>query len=346
MMPVPAERKIIVAYGEVMLRLKSPGFERMLQSPQLEVCVGGAEMNVLASLARFGHDARLVTTLPDNALGEAALAELLALGIGTAGIHRRPGRIGLYFLESGHGLRAGQVIYDRAGSAFARDEAARPWAELLTGATLLHLTGITPALSLHAAAGSLEAAKQARRIGLTVSLDVNFRAQLWAVAPSARDAALVPLLHQADILFASCGDLTASLGLPSDPNTGSPIEEFERLSAAALGRLPELDVICTCLRLGEHADRARLIAVGRTRHELYRSAERQINSMVDRIGSGDAFAAGVLHGRMGSQSIGQSLEFGLAAAVLKHSVPGDVNRVSEAEVTACLAGASAALIRR
>jgi 2-dehydro-3-deoxygluconokinase len=346
MMPATATKKAVVAYGEVMLRLKSPGFERMLQSPLLEVCVGGAEMNVLASLARFGHEARLVTTLPDHALGEVALAEIRALGIGTTGINRCPGRIGLYFSESGHGHRPGQVIYDRAHSAFVLDEAARSWADLLSDAALLHLTGITPALSIHAAASSLQAAQQARRLGMTVSLDVNFRAQLWETAPHARDVALAPLLHQAHILFASCGDLAASLGLPLDPNLDSPIEEFERLSASALEQLPQLEVICTCLRLGDHADRARLIAVGRTRRESYRSAERQIHSMVDRIGTGDAFAAGVLHARLGGQSIGRSLDFGLAAAALKHSVAGDINRVSEAEVTACLTGVSAAHIRR
>ena len=346
MMLVTATNKAVVAYGEVMLRLKSPGFQRMLQSPLLEVCVGGAELNVLASLAQFGHEARLVTTLPDHALGEVALAEIRALGIGTTGINRRPGRIGLYFLEGGHGFRPGQIIYDRAGSAFVLDEADRSWVEVLSDAALLHLTGITPALSVHAAASSLRAAQHARRLGLTVSLDVNFRAQLWEAAPHTREAALTPLLRQAHILFASCGDLAASLGLPLGPNLDSPMEAFERLSASALEHLPDLEVICTCLRLGEQADRARLIAVGRTRRESYRSAERQIHSMVDRIGTGDAFAAGVLHGRLGDQSLGGSLDFGLAAAVLKHSVAGDINRVSETEVTACMNGVSAALIRR
>ena len=129
-------------------------------------------------------------------------------------------------------------------------------------------------------------------------------------------------------------------------NPDKPIEEFERLSALALERLPGLEIVCTCPRLGEQADRARLIAVGRTRHALYRSAEREIHSMVDRIGSGDAFAAGVLHSRLCGQPVERALDFGLAAAALKHSVVGDVNRVSEAEVTECLSGAAAALIRR
>jgi 2-dehydro-3-deoxygluconokinase len=344
--PATAPRKPIVAYGEVLLRLRSPGFERLLQSPRLDVCVGGAELNVLASLARFGHATRLVTTLPDHALGEAALAEIRALGIDTGAILRRPGRMGLYFLEAGHGLRPAQIIYDRAGSAFELDDSPRFWPDLLAEAGLLHLTGITPALSLRSAAGNQAAAEHARRLGLTVSVDVNFRAQLWANAPHSREVLLLPLLRQAHIVFASSGDLAASFGLPMNPPSGSSIEEFERVSADALDRLPNVEIICTCLRVGEFADQARLVAVGRTRRELHRSAEREIPSMVDRIGTGDAFAAGVLHHRLGGRPMGQSLEFGLAAAALKHSVPGDINRVSEAEITACMERASAAFIRR
>ena len=336
----------MVAYGEVLLRLRSPGFERLLQSPRLDVCVGGAEMNVLASLARFGHETRLVTTVPDHALGEMALAEIRALGIDTSAILRRPGRMGLYFLEAGHGLRSGQIIYDRAGSAFSLDDTPRSWPDLLANAGLLHLTGITPALSTVAAANNLLAAQHARRLGLIVSVDVNFRAQLWAAAPQSREALLLPLLRQAHIVFASSGDLSASLGLSLNPAADSAIEEFKRVSADALDRLPDLEVIGTCLRLGEFADQARLVAVGRTRRESHRTAEREIPGMVDRIGTGDAFAAGVLHHWLRGQPIGPSLEFGLAAAALKHSVPGDVNRVSEAEVTACMERASAAFIRR
>ena len=337
----------MVAYGEVLLRLRSPGFERLLQSPRLDVCVGGAEMNVLASLARFGHESeRLVTTVPDHAFGEMALAEIRALGIDTSAILRRPGRMGLYFLEAGHGLRSGQIIYDRAGSAFSLDDTPRSWPDLLANAGLLHLTGITPALSAVAAANNLLAAQHARRLGLIVSVDVNFRAQLWAAAPHSREALLLPLFRQAHIVFASSGDLSASLGLSLNPAADSASEEFKRVSADALDRLPDLEFIGTCLRLGEFADQARLVAVGRTRRESHRTAEREIPGMVDRIGTGDAFAAGVLHHWLRGQPIGPSLEFGLAAAALKHSVPGDVNRVSEAEVTACMERASAAFIRR
>jgi 2-dehydro-3-deoxygluconokinase len=346
MTPESAAEKAVVAYGEVLLRLRSPSYERLLQTPRLDVCVGGAEMNVLASLARFGHATRLVTTLPDHALGDAALTEIRAHGIDARAILRRPGRMGLYFLEAGHGLRPGQVIYDRAGSGFALDDSPRSWPDLLSNAGLLHLTGITPALSTHAAANNLLAAQHARRLGLKVSVDVNFRAQLWAAAPHSREALLLPLLREAHIVFASSGDLAVSLGLPLNSATEAPIEEHERLSAEAFERLPNIDVICTCLRVGEFADQARLVAVGRTRHQSHRSTAREIPSMVDRIGTGDAFAAGVLHQWLRGRPIGPSLEFGLAAAALKHSVPGDVNRVSEAEVTACMDRASAAFIRR
>jgi len=346
MTPASATGNAVVAYGEVLLRLRSPGFERLLQTPRLDLCIGGAEMNVLASLARFGHATRLVTTVPDHALGEAALAEIRAHGIDAAAILRRPGRMGLYFLEAGHGLRPGQIIYDRAGSAFALDDSPRSWPDLLANAGVLHLTGITPALSAHAAANNLLAAQHARHLGLKVSVDVNFRAQLWANAPQSREAVLLPLLREAHIIFASAGDLATSFGQSLQPATGSPIEEFERVSGKALDRLPNVEIICTCLRMGEFADQARLVALGRTRRESHRSTEREIPGMVDRIGTGDAFAAGVLHHWLGGRPIGTALEFGLAAAALKHSVPGDVNRVSEAEVTACMDRASAAFIRR
>jgi 2-dehydro-3-deoxygluconokinase len=344
--PRGAASKSAVAYGEVLLRLKAPGFERLLQTPRLEVCVGGAEMNVLASLARFGHGTRMITTLPDDPLGDGALGEIRALGIGTAGVGRAPGRIGLYFAESGHGARAGRVLYDRARSAFALDETTQSWADLLAGADLLHLTGITPALSAHAAANCLLAAREARRLGMTVSLDMNFRAQLWAQSPASFEAALAPRLQETHILFANCADLKATLRLASNPDSGAPFEEFERLSAAALERLPELRLLCTCVRLGEHADRAQLTALGRSRQEYHRSADRRIHSMVDRIGTGDAFAAGVLHGYLEAYPTGRALEFGLAAAVLKHSISGDVNRVNREEVESCLTGASAGLLRR
>jgi 2-dehydro-3-deoxygluconokinase len=354
MTPEPASETAVVGYGEVLLRLRSPGYERLLQSPSLDVCVGGAEMNVLASLARFGHETRFVTTLPDHALGEAALAEIRAHGLDVGAILRRPGRMGLYFLEAGHGLRPGQVIYDRAGSAFALDDSPRTWPDLLANAGLLHLTGITPALSNHAAANNLLAAQHGRRLGVTVSVDINFRAQLWTAVSQSREALLLPLLREAQLVFASSGDLAKSLGLPLDSapkeehghQSAAALEQFERLSAAAFERLPTVEIICTCLRVGEFADQARLIAVGRSRRDWYRSAEREIPSMVDRIGTGDAFAAGVLHHWLRSQHLGPSLEFGLAAAALKHSVPGDVNRVTEAEVIACRDRASAAFVRR
>jgi len=342
--PSDASAKTVVAYGEVMLRLKSPGHERLLQSPAFEVCVGGAEMNVLASLMRFGRPTRLVTTLPDHALGEAALAEIRALGIEASRINRQPGRMGLYFLEGGQGSRAGQVIYDRAGSAFAADVTERVWPELLADAGLLHLTGITPALSERCAFECLEAARHARRLGIPVSVDVNHRAQLWTAAGKRPAAVLAPLLREADLLFASSRDLQMILELPQP---SAPLDEaFGDLTAAALKHLPQLKLVGTCIRLGEHSDHVRIFAMGRGRAEFHRTVERQILSIVDRVGAGDAFAAGVLHGILGGRSLGPALEFGLAAAALKHTIPGDINRVSEAEVSACVSGTPASLLRR
>jgi 2-dehydro-3-deoxygluconokinase len=327
----------VVAYGEVLLRLKSPGDERLLQGRVLEASVGGAELNVLASLSQFGRATRLATTLPDHSLGDAALAEIRALGIDTGAVNRRPGRLGIYFLERGQGARAGQVIYDRAGSAFAMDTSERSWPDLLSGASCLHLTGITPALSSDAAAGCLEAARAARRLGITVSLDINHRAQLWAATGNSAGAALAPLCAETTWLFANGRDMQMIL-----EEDGS----FEQLSASMLQRAPQLKLVCTCSRTGHHADRIVLGATGRTRTAFCATTERQIYSVVDRVGAGDAFAAGVLHGLLGAEPLQDALEFGLAAAVLKHTVPGDINRVSKAEVLASVKGVPASLLRR
>lgn len=343
----------IVAFGEVLLRLNSPGAERLLQSARLEAHVGGAELNTLAALSGFGHETRLITTLPQNPLGDAALTVVRSLGIETSHLRRQPGRMGLYFAERGQGCRAGQVFYDRGGSAFALDDNPRPWPALLRNARWLHLTGITPPLGDGPAAAAIEAAAAAGSIGVPMSLDANFRAQLWAAAGKPPETLLAPLLKQAAVVFASADDLavmkqcSASEGdRAPDGNTGTTsIERYAAATARTLEALPKAQLICSCLRFGDQADSNRLVAAGRDRHGFHVTAERTVSGIVERIGSGDAFAAAVLHMYLQGADLARALEFGLAAAALKHSIVGDFSRFSLAEIEALRQG-QPALLRR
>lgn len=349
----------IVAFGEVLLRLNSPGAERLLQSARLEAHVGGAELNTLAALSGFGHETRLITTLPQNPLGDAALAVVRSLGIQTGDLRRQPGRMGLYFAERGQGCRAGQVFYDRGGSAFALDDNPRPWPVLLRNTRWLHLTGITPPLGDGPATAAIEAAAAAGRLGVPMSLDVNFRAQLWAVASKPPETLLAPLLKQATVVFASAddlavmnqrsashGDTAAGSDSAPDGNAGAtPVERYAAATARTLEALPKAQLICSCLRFGDQADSNRLVAAGRDRHGFHVTAERTVSGIVERIGSGDAFAAAVLHMHLQGAGLAQALEFGLAAAALKHSIVGDFSRISLAEIEALRQGRPA-LLRR
>jgi len=340
----------IVAFGEVLLRLNSPGAERLLQSARLEAHVGGAELNTLAALSGFGHETRLITTLPQNPLGDAALAVVGSLGIETSHLRRQPGRMGLYFAERGQGCRAGQVFYDRGGSAFALDDNPRPWPALLRNARWLHLTGITPPLGDGPATAAIEAAAAAASIGVPMSLDVNFRAQLWAAASKPPETLLAPLLKQATVVFGSADDLAVMQQYSAPGGNGAPdgatsIERYAAATARALEALPKAQLICSCLRFGDQADSNRLVAAGRDRHGFHVTAERTVSGIVERIGSGDAFAAAVLHMYLQGADLARALEFGLAAAALKHSIVGDFSRFSLAEIEALRQG-QPALLRR
>jgi 2-dehydro-3-deoxygluconokinase len=338
----------IVAVGEVLLRLKSPGPERLFQSPALEARFGGAELNALAALSSLGHSTSLVTTLPESVIGDAALAEIRRLGVGVAAINRAPGRMGLYFAESGQGVRSGLVLYDRAGSAFANSAGTGfDWGSLLADAGLLHLTGVTPAVSPRGSQAAADAVASALTLGKDVSFDVNFRAPLWEGGAQQAQVTLGSLMRSATTLFASAYDLATFLALKGKVGgMHSGLAEYEALTAAAFDALPRLRMICTYERTGDHATHNTLVAAGRDQRGFYVTAPRKVEGIVDRIGAGDAFAAGVLHQLLAAKSCPEALEFALAATALKHSVPGDVNLASEEEITAILAGHSPAKIRR
>lgn len=326
----------IVCFGELLLRLGAPGRQMLLQSPVLEVHVGGAEANVAVSLARFGHDARMVGVVADNALGEAALGELRRHRVDTRGVQQAVGRMGLYFLTPGAIQRPSEVLYDRADSAFARaGGGTHDWPALLAGADWLHVSGVTPALGQRAADGVLSAVRAARAAGTKVSFDGNFRPKLWQAWGGDAPTILRGLMAEADLLFASHRDLQVVLGLEFPQAT--PQERFAAGAAAAFQAFPHLRQMAATVRVQRSVDHHVISAITALRDgALHTTAARDVSPIVDRIGTGDAFAAGVLHGGLAGLSAQDALDFGVAAACLKHSLPGDFNLVGAADVHALL----------
>nr|WP_298149547.1 sugar kinase [uncultured Pseudoxanthomonas sp.] len=326
----------IVCFGELLLRLGAPGRQMLLQSPVLEVHVGGAEANVAVSLARFGHDARMVGVVADNALGEAALGELRRHRVDTRGVQQAVGRMGLYFLTPGAIQRPSEVLYDRADSAFARaGGGTHDWPALLAGADWLHVSGVTPALGQRAADGVLSAVRAARAAGTKVSFDGNFRPKLWQAWGGDAPTILRGLMAEADLLFASHRDLQVVLGLEFPQAT--PQERFAAGAAAAFQAFPHLRQMAATVRVQRSVDHHVISAITALRDgALHTTAARDVSPIVDRIGTGDAFAAGVLHGGLAGLSAQDALDFGVAAACLKHSLPGDFNLVGAADIHALL----------
>lgn len=335
-------RQRIVCFGEVLLRLSAPGRERLLQSGRLEACVGGAEANVAVSLARFGHDAAMVGRIADNALGRAAAGELRRHGVDVAALLPGPGRQGLYFLTPGAGQRPSEVLYDREASAFAtQPPAPADWAGLLAGAAWLHVSGVTPALGQACADATLAAMRAARASGIRVSMDGNFRPSLWARWPGDPRAILGGLFAEADLLFADARDIALVLEPGAEAGAVDPVERFFLAAGRAFAAFPALQRMVATVRRTDSSDEHALGAVLADRDGgQHRLPPQAVTGIVDRIGAGDAFAAGVLHGILEGLGDAASLRFGLAAAVLKHSIPGDFNLVDIGEVEALVAGGS------
>lgn len=336
----------ILCFGELLLRLGAPGRELLLQSPRLEVQVGGAEANVAVSLARLGHHAAMVGTVADNALGHAALGELRRHGVDTSRMQARAGRMGLYFLATGAGHRPSEVLYDRADSAFAL---AAPedydWPALLAGTAWLHVSGVTPALGPRTARAAAEAVRAARGAGIDVSFDGNFRPKLWAAWDGDPAAILPPLLTGASIAFADHRDIDVVLGAGDDAHDahdghdGTHARRFAAAASRAFQAFPRLQRIACTTRTQDSVDHHALGALMATRGgELLRVEDRPLPGIVDRIGAGDAFAAGVLHGLASGWGDKDSLRFGHAAGCLKHAVPGDFNLVGGDDIQAFVDG--------
>ncbi|RDE07171.1 sugar kinase [Sphingomonas aracearum] len=325
-----------LAFGEIMLRLSPPGRELLLQTPKLDVWVAGAEANVATQLARLGHAVGFATRVPDNDLGRAAVTTLRGHGVDTSAIQLAGERMGLYFVTSGAGMRATEVIYDRAHSAFAEAPVeAWDWDTLLSGVDRLHLSGITPALGPVPARSALAAVEAASARGIAVSFDGNWRGKLWERWDSDPRGILSGIVAHADLMFGNHQDVALLLGR----TFSSDGEERRREAAeAAFAAFPKLQVMASTARHVEHVDLHRLSARVETREAVAQTAEVEIAGIVDRIGGGDAFAAGVLHALRSGGGIEDAARTGLAVTVLKHSLPGDAALFRQADIDAYLAG--------
>lgn len=320
----------VVCFGEMLLRLSPPAGTPLARASALAMHFGGAEANVAVALASLGTPARMITALPDNALGFAAKASLGAAGVDTRFVCVAPGRLGLYFFEPPAGPRAGRVTYDRAGTVFSLAPASLfAFGDALRGSALLHVSGITPALGpagVELARAAIAAAKAA---GVTISFDANYRANLWQSWNSDPRAILQELIGEATILFGNHRDLSLLLGREF---SGAGPEKRREAAEAAFAAFPKLQLQASTARQVVNAGHHRLAARVDTRKDHWQTDEIAVAGIVDRIGSGDAFAAGVLHRHLATSPLRAIAESGLALAALKHGVSGDAIVATEAEL--------------
>ena len=339
----------VVTFGEIMLRLSPPGFERLLQSPSLVATWGGGEANVAVSLAAFGLESWYVTRLPANALGDAAVRALRGEGVRTEAIARGGARVGVYFTEAGASQRASTVLYDRAHSAISEIESgAVDWPNVMTGAAWLHVTGITPALGHRAADATAAAITAARSAGAKVSVDLNFRRKLWTEAQA--QAVMRPLVREVDVVIANEEDLQSTLGIhvpDTDVKIGSLAVDAYRAAARELSETLGVRMVAITLRESLSAsDNGWSAALYQHDEGLFLTGQHYDVRLVDRIGGGDAFAAGLIYGLVTGRSAEASLRFAIAASALKQTIPGDFNRVSVDEVDRLAGGDASGRVQR
>ncbi|MGV1681551.1 sugar kinase [Sphingopyxis sp. NJF-3] len=330
--------KTIACFGEIVLRLAIPAGEQPLQSPRFDVHVGGAEANVAVALAALGHRVRMISALPEGPIGDAAIAELRRHGVDTGAILRRPGRVGLYYHLPGGPARASEVVYDRADSAFAAAEpGAWDWAALLADAGWLHLSGVTPALGQHGADAALAAARTAHAAGIGLSFDGNWRGRLWERWDGDPATILRAIIGEATLLFGNHRDAALLLGRDFSGDGG---ERRRDAALALLAAFPNLDLVASTARHIVGPDRHEIAARIDRRAASCQTEARVVAPIVDRIGTGDAFAAGVLHGLFTGADIEGAAQRGLALATLKHGLRGDFAPFSSAALAGATAGSS------
>jgi 2-dehydro-3-deoxygluconokinase len=339
----------VVTFGEIMLRLGPPGFERLFQSPMLTATFGGGEANVAVSLAQFGLDSCYVTRLPPHAIGDAVIRALRAEGVRTDYIVRGGSRLGIYFTETGASQRASTVIYDRAHSAISEIPAdAVAWDRVMDGASWFHVTGITPALGPNGIAATKAAIAAAKNAGARVSVDLNYRRKLWTEAQAQQT--MTPLMRDVDVVIANEEDLQSVLGVHvegADVTGGTLDAAGYRKAAERVTNEFGPSMVAITLRESLSASDNGWSALlwdgaSGTLHQSQRYSVR----LIDRIGGGDSFAAGLIFGLVSGRPQDQSLRFAVAASALKQTIPGDFNRLSVAEVDALAKGDASGRVQR
>lgn len=337
----------IVTLGEIMLRLSTPGHSRFVQSDSFDVVYGGGEANVAVSCANYGHEAYYVTRLPVHEIGQAAVNALRRYGVRTDFIARGGSRVGIYFLESGAAMRPSKVIYDRAGSAIAE---ALPedfdFDAIMEGADWFHWSGITPAISDRAAELTRLACEAAKRHGVTVSVDLNFRKKLWTKEKA--QSVMRPLMHYVDVCIGNEEDAELCLGFKPDADVEggkTDAEGYKGIFRAMADQFGFKYVVST-LRESFSASHNGWKAMIYDGKEFYESKRYDILPIVDRVGGGDSFSGGLIHGLLTKATQGEALEFAVAASALKHTIDGDFNMVSAAEVEALAGGDSSGRVQR
>ncbi len=337
----------IVTFGEIMLRLAPDDYERIIQTNRFQATYGGGEANVAVSLAQLGDECWFVTRLPENALGDAAIRTLSGYGVRVDHIIRGGQRIGIYFLEQGASLRPSRVIYDRAGSAITEIKTGSlEWSAIFKGKDWFHITGITPAISKSAAAVSLEAVRTAKHAGLRVSCDLNYRRKLWT-----RDEAqtvMAELVRYTDLIIANEEDAADVFGIRAgadDVKEGKLDSAQYRDVAEQLAALSGAGKVAITLRESLSASDNNWSALLFDGENFYESRKYAIH-IVDRVGGGDSFGAGLIHGLLRGWEMQTALEFAVAASALKQTIPGDMNLVKEDEVMAVVKGDVAGRVQR
>lgn len=342
--------KTTVTFGEIMLRLAPPGFERILQTGRFVATFGGGEANVAVALAQLGLPAAFVTVLPDkNPIADAVVGELRRFGVDASRILRGKGRMGVYYVEGGANQRPSKVVYDRDYSAIAL---AKPgdikWDQVLIGAGWFHITGITPAISSSAADLALESVNKAREKGITVSCDLNYRKNLWKWGKPATEV-MRELVKNIDIAIANEEDVQMALGIQADVDVHSGSldrAQYAKLTAKVLGEYPNLKAIAITLRESRSASHNGWSACLNDRQAFLVSRSYEITHIVDRVGSGDSFAAGLIYGFQTLPTHQEALEFAVATSCLKHSIAGDFSRSTADEVKALLQGGGSGRVQR
>lgn len=341
----------IVTFGEIMLRLATPGYLRFGQAAEFEATFGGGEANVAVSLANFGETAAFVTSLPKNDIAEAAIASLRSFQVETKHIHRGGDRIGIYYLESGAVSRGSKVIYDRAHSSFSKlKRGVIPWADVFKGASWFHWTGITPAVSEGAADACLEAIEVAASKGITISTDLNYRNKLWKWGKPAGEV-MEKLVSHCDVILGNEEDAEMVFGIKPEgvDVKGGHVEgaAYASVGKQLMKKFPKARKIIVTLRGSLNANHNSWSGVLWDGSRLLQAPVYQITDIVDRVGGGDSFMGGLIYGLIKFPADDQrALNFAVAASCLKHTIKGDFNRVTVEEVEKLMEGDGSGRVSR